>query len=85
MCGGTLETFRLKPLNIVAGVLSVEGCVQVNREQHLAELRRDIQYWKVELKRLEERGDALKALNVRRWIRSAERLCDTLRQLLNTG
>jgi len=49
--------------------------VQVNREQHLAELRRDIQHWKVELKRLEERGDASKALNVRRWIRSAERLC----------
>ena len=51
-----------------------------DRAEHLADLNRDIQNWQAEVKRLELEGHTSRANAVRRWIKSAERLAERLKQ-----
>jgi hypothetical protein len=57
---------------------------KLDRAEHLAELSRDIQNWKTDVERLELDGQTDRASAMRRWIKSAERLAELLRQMPNT-
>ena len=55
-----------------------------DRAAHLAQLSRDIQNWKAQVKRFESDGHTNKANEIRRWIKSAEHLADLLRKTPST-
>lgn len=58
---------------------SGRGCMDQDRTEHLSQLIRDIQKWKLDVERLEANGETEKAFKIKGWIESAQRLAERLK------